>query len=133
MVVGWIERALLGRSPVFAPIRLARRLLGRSAGGPRHARAIGALMRWSYGSLLGVLYSATLGRVVRRRWPEVSSLPGGLTLGAAVLLFELIALPRSGATEKVARWPIAEQLLLAGQTAAFGVTVETARRALEPA
>ena len=133
MLAGWAERALLGRRPVFAPARLARRLLGARARGPGRGRAIGILMRWGYGPLIGVLWSASFGRLIRRRWPEASPWPGGLALGAAVYLFELLALPRSGAAPRLARWPVAERLLLAGQTAAFGLTAETARRALEPA
>ncbi|HVV48813.1 MAG TPA: SDR family oxidoreductase, partial [Polyangia bacterium] len=65
MIAGWVERALLGRRPVYAPARLARRLFARKARTPRRASLIGSLMRWSYGPLVGLVYSATLGRLVR--------------------------------------------------------------------
>jgi NAD(P)-dependent dehydrogenase (short-subunit alcohol dehydrogenase family) len=133
MFAGWIERALLGRRPVYAPARLARRLFADAARTPARAGVVGNLMRWSYGPLIGLAYSATLGRFIRRRWPEARSWPAGLALGAAVYLFELLALPRSGATRRLARWPAADRLLLAGHTAAFGLTAEAARRSLEPA
>jgi NAD(P)-dependent dehydrogenase (short-subunit alcohol dehydrogenase family) len=132
MFAGWIERALLRRRPVYAPARLARRLFAKTARTPARAGVIGNLMRWSYGPLIGLVYTASLGRLIRRRWPEARSWPAGLALGAAVYLFELLALPRSGATRRLARWPAADRLLLAGHTAAFGLTAEAARRSLEP-
>jgi NAD(P)-dependent dehydrogenase (short-subunit alcohol dehydrogenase family) len=132
-LAGWVERRLLGRRPLFAPSRLAQRLFEEAARTPRRARAIGKVMRWTYGPLIGVAWSATFGRWVRRRWPGARAWPAGLALGAAVYLFELFALPRSGATPRLGRWPAADRLLLAGQTAAFGLAAETTRRSLEPA
>jgi hypothetical protein len=109
------------------------RASARAARTPARAGILGNLMRWSYGPFIGLVYSATLGRFIRRRWPEARSWPAGLALGAAVYLFELLALPRSGATRRLAHWPAADRLLLAGHTAAFGLTAEAARRSLEPA
>jgi short-subunit dehydrogenase len=131
-LAGWVERALLGRAPVYAPARLARRLFGRAARTPRRASLLGNLMRWSYGPAIGILYSGTVGPLVRRRFPAAPVWPAGLALGAAVYLFELCALPRSRATRPVARWPAADRLLLGGHAAAFGLAAEATRRSLEP-
>ncbi|HLK92064.1 MAG TPA: SDR family oxidoreductase [Polyangia bacterium] len=131
-LAGWVERRLLGRRPVYAPSRLARRLFAQAARTPGRASAIGKAMRWTYGPLVGLVWSATIGRMIRRRWPATRAWPAGLALGAAVYLFELLALPGSGATRPLARWPAADRLLLAGHTAAFGLAAETTRRSLEP-
>jgi short-subunit dehydrogenase len=128
---GLLERALLGRSPVYAPASLARRLFGRSvlARTPGRARAVGALMRWIYGPLIGVAYGATVGRAIRRRWPAARLRPAaGLVLGGAIYLLELLFLPLVGATRPLRRWPTGDKLLLASHTGVFGFATDNTLR-----
>lgn len=117
-----LERRALGRRPVYAPAQIAARLFGVRPGG--RARVVGAVLRWSYGPLIGLIGS----RVVppRRGW----SWRRALGLGAAVHAFELLALPLTGATPALARWPRMERLSLAFHTTIFGVAAELGRRAL---
>jgi short-subunit dehydrogenase len=130
---GLIERALRGRRPVYAPASLARRLFGTLARTPARATAIGTVMRWIYGPLIGVAYAATVGRALRRRWPAGRLWPAGLALGGAVYLFELLFLPLVGATRGLRHWPAGDKLLLAGHTGLYGLATDTTFRSLEPA
>ncbi|HZL19160.1 MAG TPA: hypothetical protein VFG23_15595 [Polyangia bacterium] len=116
-----LERRLLGREPVYAPARLVARLAARAgiAIGASRARRLGRAMRWVYGPSLGIA-SAWLsspsgprpGRVLRR--------------AAAILGFELVALPLVGAVPPLAAWPSVELLLLAAHTSAFAAGAELA-------
>jgi len=117
-----LERAWLGRPQVYAPERIAARLLGLRSRGP--ARAAGVLLRWSYGLLIGTVWNRLLPGRGRGTWRRA------VGLGAAILAFELVALPALGATPPLRRWRRAEGALLAWHTQVFGFAEEAARRLL---
>lgn len=117
-----LERAWLGRAQVYAPARIAARLFRLRA--LRRARAAGVLLRWSYGALIGTVWNRLLPARGRGTWPRA------VGLGAAILAFELVALPALGATPPLRSWPRAEKALLAWHTQVFGFAAETARRLL---
>ena len=114
-----IERAALGRRPVYAPERVAARLLGRRSG----ADGLAGVMRWGYGVGLGVL-QALPARPRRFSWTAALGLAG------AVFGFELWAMPRVGATPPLRRWPRREIATLGAHTVVFGLATEAARAAL---
>ncbi len=120
-----IETQLRGRAPVYEPDqmagRLANRLLGRRL--PRRQQVlVGNFMRWPYGASWG----AGLGLFARTgRWPQQ-----GIGLGAAVWLFELIALPLSGATPPLRKWEPEEVALDALNTLIYGAVTAGVFRGL---
>jgi hypothetical protein len=116
-----LERAWLGRAPVYAPDRIATRLF--ALGSRRRSRAVGAILRWSYGLVIAGAWN----RLVPS--PR-ASVRRALGLGAAILAFELWALPALGATPPLRRWSRAEKALLAWHTQVFGFGEEAARRLL---
>jgi hypothetical protein len=121
---GRFERRVLGHAPVYAPDRIAQRLLGRALGRPTRARTqrlAGFLMRWSYGPLLGAALGAALASL-EAPWPV-----RGVLVGAGVMLFELLAMPAMRATPPLERWDRAELPLLAAHSAAFGLVAEGVR------
>ncbi|MFN2568658.1 MAG: hypothetical protein ABR564_03535 [Candidatus Dormibacteria bacterium] len=99
-----VEHHLLGgRPPVFDTTVMASALLSRVIKRPPPrsvARACGTAMRCGYGPLW-----ATVGSLLMKddaRGPSKRS----LTLGAlSIWSFELIVLPRTGATPALRRWP----------------------------
>lgn len=116
-----IERVLLGRAPVYAPRRIARRLLPRLgflAPSRNQIRRGGRWMRWAYGPGLGLAYG----------WLRPAlNLPGwarGLALGAGVLAMEWIALPAVGAVPRMSTWPGREKALLMAHTVLYGLCTE---------
>src|SRR4051812_11626790 len=86
-----LERALMGRDPIFAPGRLAGRLLQRASGGHRSSVPVkvvtGQLMRWIYGPAIGLGWSLARRVLPRSRVLRVGTLATGLTA------FEMTALP----------------------------------------
>ena len=122
--LGPLEEKLLGRTPLFAPARLAGRLLQKASGGHRSSVAVkiaaGHLMRWLYGPALGLAWS-----LARRALPRSRTLRvGALTAGVAAL--ELTALPATEATPPLRRWKKVEIALLLAQIAAFAAVTELA-------
>ncbi len=93
------EARLRGRAPVYEPARMSGRLARRFLDVdllPQERRLAGRLMRWPYGALWGVMLSLFQ---PRSRW-----LTSGLGMGAMIWLFELLALPLSGATPPLWKW-----------------------------
>jgi hypothetical protein len=114
-----LERRVLGREPLYTSTRITRRLarrLGVSLD-EEQARVLGRLLRFVYGPALGL---------VRARLDRRPGLGRALRLGAAIWLFELLALPATGATPPLRRWPRGEKLLLAAHTTAFALAAELA-------
>jgi hypothetical protein len=92
-----LEQRSLGRPP-YDTAEMADRL-ARRAGvelGGEAARAAGMAMRWSYGPAWGVPVTAAVRRL---GWPRA-----GMAVGLSLFLFELVALPRTGATPPVRGW-----------------------------
>jgi hypothetical protein len=116
------ERAWLGHPPPYAPERIAARLVGLRS--RSRARAVGAILRWSYGLAIAGAWSRFVPRRTAGRWRRA------LGLGAAILGFELVALPALGATPPLRRWSRAEKGLLAAHTQAFAFGEEAVRRLL---
>lgn len=114
---------------VYAPAAVARGLARRLAGrrlpdGP--AARLGLLLRWLYGPALGAVYAAGRSRLPA---PVVA---GGVSFGAAIYLFELLAMPAFGATPPPRRWPRRELALLLAHTGAFGIGTSAAFELLGP-
>jgi hypothetical protein len=123
------QARLRGRPAVYEPGRMAGRLAGRAGlelNGRERAWA-GSLMRWPYGASWG----AALGAAPAPRWPLA-----GLVLGGALLSFELVALPLSGATPPVRKWGREELASDAINAFAYGLgtaaVLAALRRALRP-
>lgn len=111
------------RHDVFDPTQMAGRLSNRYLGerlSPGQQRRYGGLMRWLYGSTLGVLFSEV--QAVLRLPSPVAA----LGLGGTVLIFELLALPLSGATPPVRTWGWGQIGKDALQTMLFGASVASA-------
>jgi hypothetical protein len=92
-----LERRVWGRPP-YDTAAMASRLAGRLGvhlGGDA-ARGVGVAMRWSYGPAWGVPVELACRRV---RWPLA-----GAAVGAGLFIFELVMLPRSGATPPLEQW-----------------------------
>src|SRR5687768_12713913 len=79
------EQALLGRSPVYAPHELTRRL------GVSRNPALARALRWSYGPMVGVVCEYLFPRRTHR-------LRRALAVAGGVFSFEIVALPLVGAT-----------------------------------
>lgn len=99
-----VEPHLLGgRPPVFDTTVMASALLSRVIGRPPRqsiARVCGTAMRCGYGPLWAT--AASLLTKAHWRGPRVRS----VAVGAVIIWsFELIVLPRSGATPALRRWP----------------------------
>jgi len=125
-----VEGRLLGRTPVYAPSRIARRLASRVEWLPKRRRAVqrlGTVLRWAYGPGLGLLYG-----LLRPRLPG-GAVRKGLALAVGVLAFERIAMPAVGAVPPFAAWPRREKALLAAHTALYGLCAEAGFRALRGA
>jgi len=104
-----LERALLGRRPVYHPAAMLRRLGWRGPAG------VARLVRAAYGLALGAAVAAS-----RRRLPRPTLL-AGVAVGAAVFTGERWTLPALGATPPRRAWPGRERDLLLLHTCAFGV------------
>jgi hypothetical protein len=115
-----VERALLGRPPVYAPAAMVRRLI---RGGPYgiqgvvYVRASGLVLRSLYGASIGALFAAT-----RQRWPA-SGFGRTALMAGAIWAFELVALPASGATPPLRNWRRSEIALLLGHTFVFATAL----------
>ncbi|MGH7912056.1 MAG: hypothetical protein ACREQM_15515 [Candidatus Dormibacteraceae bacterium] len=123
------QTASRGRSSIYDPAEMAGRLAQRWLDLPLGAgqrRWIGRLMRWSYGPGWAVLFGVIAGR--RRMGPTWPA--WGLCLGAAVLAFELAALPPIGATPALRDWGADEVGLDALNAVVFGLVVAATLRAL---
>lgn len=125
------QSALRGKDAVYAPPNLVRRLARRHLGirlPRRSARRVGQAMRWSYGPGWGVALGVAMGEGRRgRSWPL-----WGLGLGLAVLAFEMILLPATGATPRVSSWRRDELRLEVLNTMAFGIAAAGILRLLSP-
>ncbi len=89
-----------GRSSDAVPSTRRRRWLGDCSERRWPARqdgraALGTLMRWIYGPLIGVAYGATVGRAIRRRWPARRLWPRWAGAGRRGLSLR-VALPAAG-------------------------------------
>lgn len=103
-----LEWRILGRKPLYAPERIARRLFSNGKLGP--------LLRFTYGPTVG----AVLG---------LAGAPP-LVFAVALALAELWFLPRSGATVPLRRWPASETAALFVHTAAFSLATSAVLRQL---
>jgi hypothetical protein len=113
-----LERGLLGRSQIYAPSAIARRLFGsrrvsdRALFGSLH----GCALRAAYSAGLGALYGALRERFPRRRTMA------GVTLGAEIWVFELVALPALRVVPPLRDWPRGEIALLLAHALVFGIS-----------
>jgi hypothetical protein len=121
-----LERRILGRAPLYSSTHIAARLarrLGLSVD-PAGARALGGLLRWSYGPALAIARDRLTAR------SSVGVVAQALCFGAGIYAFELVALPATGATPPIRAWPAKEVLLLAAHTMTFALASQlTARHA----
>ena len=74
-------------------------------------------MRWSYGPALAFIRK----RLVRSRRAGIAE---ALSFGAAIYVFELVALPALDATPPVRMWPPADVFLLAAHTLTYALATE---------
>jgi uncharacterized membrane protein YagU involved in acid resistance len=113
-----LERRLLGRSAIYAPPTIARRLFGRRGAREqsRFASLHGFALRAAYSAALGALYGA-----LRERFPRRRTI-AGITLGAEIWVFELVALPALGVVPPLRDWPPTELALLLAHTLVFGIS-----------
>jgi hypothetical protein len=112
-----LEWRWLGRRPGYVPSRIARAAAARAgrrleAGAAHRA---GLVMRWAYGSLLGVAFVRW--RIARR----IGVAPGGLLAGAAIAAFEIPALAAIGAAPRPRDWPREEVAALLQHTLVWGL------------
>lgn len=117
-----------GRTPVYAPPRMAGRLARRYLGwtpSSRQCSILGTAMRWSYGPSWGAVASLVSQRLAR---PGV--LAGGAMLGATISGFEFVALPVTGATPPLREWGVLPVLLDAFGAGAYGLTTAAVLAAL---
>jgi hypothetical protein len=116
------------RSRVYEPAsmvgRLSRRYLRRDLPSD-DLRRYGMILRWTYGPSWGALFGAAQ-RELGLPYPIAA-----LGLGGALYLFELVALPLSGATPSLSRWGWGAVLDDAAQTMLFGVSVASLMALLE--
>jgi hypothetical protein len=116
-----LERRVAGREPVYAAGRVAGRLARRRglSLSSRRARRLGSVLRWGYGPALAFA----------RGWLPGGRRPGlgrALSFGAMIYLGELLALPATGATPPVRRWPPRQATLLGAHTLMFALGAELA-------
>jgi hypothetical protein len=116
-----LERLVAGREPVYADGRVAARLAHRGgfAVGTRGALRLGSALRWAYGPALAFA----------RAWLPGGRTPGlgrALSFGAMIYLGELLALPATGATPPVRRWPRRQVAMLGAHTLTFALGAELA-------
>ena len=123
------EPAMLGgRPPIFDPQRMAQRLLHRLTGrrpSERTARLCATAMRSLYGPAWGAL--GAMPRLVRR--PSVRA--SALVLGSAIWGFELLTLPRVGATPPAREWTRTEIALDAANAALFALVTSLVLAAID--
>ncbi|MGH7910934.1 MAG: hypothetical protein ACREQM_00385 [Candidatus Dormibacteraceae bacterium] len=109
-----------GRAAVYEPATMVARLAQSRLHVKLPAdqrRWAGVAMRWPYGAAWGTALGALAGRRLSRAWPL-----WGLALGVSVLGFELLALPRAGATPPLSEWRSDEIAIDALNTLVFGLT-----------
>jgi uncharacterized membrane protein YagU involved in acid resistance len=113
-----LERRLLGRVQIYAPPAIARRLLGQCGvrAQARFASLQGFALRAAYSAGLGALYGALRDCFPRQR------MMAGMTLGAEIWVFELVALPALGIVPPLRDWPPTELALLLAHTLVFGMS-----------
>jgi hypothetical protein len=120
-----LERRLLGGPPVYAPSRIAARLLTRYAPRARiQPASAGTALRLCYAALLAGFF------VRGRRFLPRSSTAAAACGGALVAGFELLALPATGATPPLGSWPRPSQLLLFLHALAFMRAAACGQRAV---
>jgi hypothetical protein len=114
-----IERLVLRRPPVYSPVAIAGRVARRTGISltPRSKRGLAAFLRWPYA--YGLVTARELLAPRRRR-----SLGRALALAAAIYSAELAALPATGATPPLRRWPRRERALLFAHVMAFSLGAE---------
>lgn len=108
-----IERAVLGRRPVYDPMVMALRL-GLAENLDRVGR-LAMAARLLYGSALGAAFGAST------FWRALPRARAGIAMGACIRAFERLALPRLGATPPTRHWEWRERLLLGFHTVVFGL------------
>ncbi|MGC4116865.1 MAG: hypothetical protein QM765_20350 [Myxococcales bacterium] len=118
----WVARRL-GAAPVFAPERIAARVLTQESA----AKAAGSGMRAVYGRALGLAWANVPG------WRRLSLPLRALTAGLGTFAAELVALPATGATPPLSAWSRLEVALLLGQTLVFGAVLAAASSPPRPA
>jgi hypothetical protein len=114
-----LERAVVGRRPVYHPERMVARWLPALRRRPALLGATAAALRFGY--------AFTLARglaLARSRLPR-SRLLAGLTGGLIVSMLEAALLPATGATPRLRRWRRAELPMLAVHAAAFCLAAST--------
>lgn len=122
-----LEHALLGRAPVYTAEAVASGLLRRleRRTGAVRARNAGLVLRWSYGCALGAAHAG-----LTQSGGHRLVLRSALTLSSVIYLFELVAMPATGATKPVRDWPRSELLLLFCHTSAFALVTAAVARLL---
>ena len=110
-----IERAVLGRDPVYSVRRIVRRALPRLPRGGPEAAVVGAAVRSSYALALA------LGFARLRPWLPRSTIQSAALFAAVVSGAELVVMPRLGVVPPVSRWSRPETLLLFAHAAVFGL------------
>lgn len=103
---------------MYAPAHVGRGLARRWFGGTIPTcgdGCFGYVLRWTYGPGLGLLFARV--RSFLPRHPVTA----GLSFGAGIFAFEVVAMPAIGATPPVRSWRRAEPWLLILHTAVFGV------------
>jgi len=113
------EQMLLGRSQIYAPRAIARRLFRPQAlfgPAPRSAGVQGLALRVVYSAALGAFYGT-----LREHFPR-TPIRAAISLGAMIWGFELVTLPAIRAVPPVREWPRTEVALLLVHTFVFGAT-----------
>lgn len=117
-----LEQMLLGRSAIYAPRAIARRLFGPRArfGRARFAGAQGLALRAVYSAALGACYATE-----RAYFPR-PSIRAAMMLAAGIWAFELMTLPTIGAVPPIRAWARKDVALLLAHTFVFGTTAALA-------
>lgn len=113
-----LETRMLGRVPLYALPSLEARIRGVS---PRHAGALAALFRLTYGTGWALVYA----RAVPGPRPRHAA-----TLALTIWAFELALMPPFRAAPPLRAWPRVDLVALLGHILAFAIPTTLARRAL---
>ena len=125
-----IQLVSLGKQDdtVYQPERLAGRLASRYLHrclSPSERRTAGSVLRWLYGPGWGTAFGEVQ-EVVHVPYPIA-----GVALGAAVWVFELLALPLTAATPRLKSWGKGQIAMDGIQAILFGVATASALTLLE--
>jgi len=113
-----LEQKLLGRPQLYVPRAIAWRLFGGRSlfDRARTASVRGLALRTIYSAGLGALYGTW-----RQSFPRSPTM-AGLSLGAEIWAFELVAMPAIRAVPPLRQWPRAEIALLLAHALVFSMT-----------